>query len=210
MRPTNSQVQFAQRLYTLSSKMDYVTTQLQRWFNDGKKSAQFSHRLARSPLVQRIVREMKYLLWESAHTLEKYFDEDQRSSIQLLLHIVTRGLESKTGDGKEDRRDSDFYRRELTDLELAARISTEMVGDLFKHFFLSLTWTETAWIPSDTIEAFQVFKFELDRRLYWLGEILHDLGYVIAMNTEEESKKGKGEHVSYLNSIRKMRKHNTG
>lgn len=169
MRPTNSQVNFVQSLYTLRNSMDSVAKKAELWLIDEESTARFSQRLMSSPLSQRTVHNIKGLLCSAVYLVEEYYDHDERASIQTLLDIAKTSSKSEGVSGDKYGMGPDFYIQELKRLEIGARTATKLIGDLFERVFLSLTSTTTTQIPYQTVRTLNMVVTNLDTQLFWLG-----------------------------------------
>ncbi len=185
--------------------MDSVAKKAELWLIDEESTARFSQRLMSSPLAQRTVHNIKNLLLTAVYLVEEYFDDDERASIQLLLDIAKTSSKSEGVSRDKCGMGLDFYIQELNLLEIGARTATRVIGDLFERVFLSLTSTRTTWIPSQTTRTLNRVVTNLDTQLFWLGEILQDLGNLIAIKAEGEAKEIQGKPLNYLNEVRKKR-----
>ncbi len=179
MKQIKSQVEFVKRLYLFKGTVNSIAERAEFWAKEDEESIPFGHRLKRSPLAQRVVRDLVYWSWDAARMLEDYVVDGQQSTILLLQDLGARSLEKPSGEGHLDGYASHFHTLDLNTLELAARTLSEIIDDIFQDLFLKLPWPQIESSLDGIIQDLRLIDTKLDEMFYWLGEILDDLGNVM-------------------------------
>jgi len=194
MNQTNLQLEFLQRVYALRQNTNSIATTVQAWLSHDEIGADYGEQLSKSPLAQKIVHDLKFRLWYVAFTWECEMDYDPDASIQALEDIGNDSFESSYGGKDDSYRDPDYYAMDLQKLKEAAQIATEVLTDIFEHYFFMLPSDSPITIPDTLIPTLDRLQRDLPHKLYWLQRVL--AGYVIKTNTEQACEKFSKKPIS--------------
>lgn len=173
MKQIKSQVEFLQRLYLLKETANSIAERAESWAKEDEESIPYGHRLMRSPLAQRVVRDLVYWSSDAATMLEDYTVDADPSAFQLLQDLGSRSLE--LGRGNSDGHATNINILDLNTLQLAVRTFSQIVDDVFQYLLFELPWTETEGKLDYITRTIRLLNGKLEEKLYWLGEILDDL-----------------------------------
>ena len=134
MKQIKSQVEFLQRLYLLKETASSIVERAESWAKEDMASIPFGHRLMRSPLAQRVVRDLIYWSWDAARILGEYTIDAEPSAFQLLEDLSERSFKEPSGSGDVDSCASEFQAPNLNELNLAARTLVEIIDNVFGNF----------------------------------------------------------------------------
>lgn len=177
MEQIKSQVEFLQRVYLLKETVNSIVERAEFWTKEEGISIPFHHRLMWSPLAQRVVRDLVFWSWDTARMLWEYTLDADLSGFQHLEDLSERSLESKNGDSGGHA--TNFNAVDLNTLELAARILLQIVDNAFQNSLFKLPWPETEDNLDFVTVNLRLLDNKLENKLYWLGEILDDLGKIM-------------------------------
>jgi hypothetical protein len=186
MKQIKSQVEFLQRLYLLKGTVSSIAERAESWVNEDEESIPYGHRLMQSPLAQRVVRDLVYWSWDAARMLEEYTVDGDQSAFQLLQDLGERSLKRPCRSGDVDSCAAEFQALKLNELNLAARALVEIVENVFGCVLfepspsLSPSSSQTRYGCDDISQYLRLLDGKLEEKLYWLGEILEDLGSMMA------------------------------
>ncbi len=169
------------------------------WIKENEGSIPFSHRLMKSPLALRTVRDLIYWLWDVAGTLEVYFDGSHREAFRSLQALYARNLEERRRG-----RELDIFKQEsrVLDLEVlqqSARTLYEVVDDAFEQLFFELPWPCDECALDKITRELRLINGKLEGLLLWLGKILDDLGNVMAPDEQVAAAEDDTKPTSHLN-----------
>ena len=200
MRPTKSQVKFAQSLYTAMNRVESLAVSVNTWLSNEEQTAKFSQVLMRSPLARRTLWDLKHHMWCIGVLLREYIDYEQQCYIEFLRDIMNSSLESISWGGVDVRLSLDACTRELKRLRLAAQTAGEMLRDFFEDYFMSLAWVRKDHIglPIGTLD---VIETRIEDGLFWLEEILSELAELLHMDSKQATKASQGNQLTYLNQL---------
>ena len=200
MRPTKSQVKFAQNLYTAMNRVESLAATINSWLSNEEKTAKFSQVLMRSPLARKTIWEVKHNLWCIAVLLREYIDYEQQCYIAFLRDIMNSSLDSISRGGTDEPLSLDACTRELKRLGLAAQTAGEMLRDFFEDYFMSLAWVRKDHIglPIGTLD---VIETRIEDGFFWLEEILSELAEMLQLPSKQATKAGQDNHLAYLNQL---------
>jgi hypothetical protein len=74
MRPTKSQMKFAQNLYTAMNRVESLAASVNTWLSNEEQTARFTQVVMRSPLARRTISGLKHDLWCITVLLREYLD----------------------------------------------------------------------------------------------------------------------------------------
>ncbi len=177
MEQIKSQIEFLKRLYLLKETVNSISDGAGLWTKEVGKSISFHHRLMLSPLAQRVVRDLVYWCWDAARMLENYTVDGDQSAFGLLEDLGSRSL--KSGGGDPDGHATNSNALDLNTLELAARTLSQIVDNVFENLLFELRCPETKGDFDDITGYLRLLDEKLEEKLYWLGEILDDLGKIM-------------------------------
>lgn len=178
MEQMKSQVEFVQWLYLLKGTANSISKRAEFWAREDEASIHFGHRLMRSPLAQRLVRNLIYQSWDAVRTLRDYLGYSQQSA-QLLQELGWLSSESISEDRELDILASNFHALDLNTLKLASRAMFEIVDDRFDDLFLDLLRHQIKYASDHINNHLRFIHGQLHDEFYWLGQILDDLGNVM-------------------------------
>jgi hypothetical protein len=204
MKQIGSQVEFLKRLYLIKETASSIVERAEFWAKEDMASIPFGHRLMRSPLAQRVVRDLVYWSWDAAQMLGEYTLDADPAAFQLLEDLSERSLES--GRGNSDGHPTNSSILNLSTLELAARTLLPIIENVFENLLFELPWPETESTLGKITQYLRLVDRKLEEKLYWLGEILEDLGKVIAFDGEVATREGDTEPSICLDQFR-IRRH---
>jgi hypothetical protein len=185
-----SKVEFLERLYFLNNTGKLIVADTDSWTKTEEMSISFNHRLMRSPLAQRIVGDLAFWIWNAARILAYYTVEADPSAFQLLQDFGDRRLKGPRWSGEVDSCASESRSLNLNELNLAARTLVEIIDDVFGRVFfdppisLSPSPSQIRYGCDDISQYLRSVDGNLQREFYWLGEVLDDLGKVMAFDGE--------------------------
>jgi hypothetical protein len=177
MEQIKSQVEFLQRLYLLNETVKSVAERAEVWAKEEGRSIPFQRRLMWSPLAQRVVKDLIFEFWDAARILWKYTLDTDLSGFQHLEDLSERSLESQNGDSGGHA--TNFNAMDLNTLELAVRILLQIVDNAFQNSLFKLPWSETEDDLDFVTVSLRLLDNKIENMLYWLGEILDDLGKIM-------------------------------
>ena len=108
MKQIKPQVEFLQRLYLLKETVSSIAERADVWAKEDGEAIPYGHRLVRSPLAQRVVRDLVYWSWDAANELWEYTIDADPSAYQLLEDLSERSLESGRGNSVGSATNMDF------------------------------------------------------------------------------------------------------
>ena len=176
MEEINSQIEFLKRLYLLKETVNSIADR-EGWAKEDGKSVSFHHRLMLSPLAQRVVRDLVYWLSDAARMVEDYTVDGDQSAFELLEDLGSRNLEA--GGGDPDGHATNFDTLGLDTLELAARTLYQIVDNVFQNLLFRLPCPKPEGTFDSITGYLRLLDGKLEENLYWLGEILDDLGKIM-------------------------------
>lgn len=177
MEQITSKIEFLKQLYLLKETVNSIEERSEVWAKEEGASIPFGHRLTRSPLAQRVVRNLVYWSWDAARMLEEYTVDGDQSAFRLLEDLGSRSLES--GRGNSDGHATNINIVDLNTLELAARTLSPIIDNVFHYHFFELPWPKTEDDLGFITVNLRLLDGKLEEKLYWLGEILDDLGKIM-------------------------------
>ncbi len=178
MEQIQSQVEFLQRLYLLNETVKSVAERAEVWAKEEEgRSIPFQRRLMWSPLAQRVVKDLIFEFWDAARILWKYTLDADLSGFQHLEDLSERSLDSKNGDPGGHA--TNFNAVDLNTLGLAAQILLQIVDNAFQNSLFKLPWPKTENDLDFINVNLRLLDGKLEEKLYWLGEILDDLGKIM-------------------------------
>jgi hypothetical protein len=180
MEQIKSQVEFLQWLYLLKGTVNSIAERAEFWIKENDGSIPFSHRLMKSPLALRTARDLIYWMWDIAGTLEGYVEDSHREAFRRLQTVYARNVEERRHDRGVNIFAPEFRARELEALQEAARALYEIADAAFGESFLELPWPCDECDLDFITREFRLINGKLEDKLFWLGEILDDLGKVLA------------------------------
>jgi hypothetical protein len=188
MEEIKSQVEFLQRLYLLKETVSSTAERAEYWGKENEQSIPYGQRLTRSPLAQRVVRDLVYWSWDAARILREYTLDADTSAFQLLENLSDRSFKEPSGSGDVDSCASEFQALNLNELNLAARTLAEIIDNVFERILfdptLSPSPSQLRYGCDDISHYIRLLDRKLEEKLFWLGEILEDLGSIMALNGE--------------------------
>jgi hypothetical protein len=203
MKQIKSQVEFLQRLYLLNETVKSVAERAEVWAKEDGVAIPYGHRLVRSPLAQRVVRDLVYWSWDAANELWEYTIDADPSAYQLLEDLSERSLESGRGNSVGSATNMDFL--DLNALELAARTLLPIMEHVFQRLLFEFPWSKTESTLGKITQYVRLVDRKLEEKLYWLGEILEDLGSMIAFDGEVATREDHTEPSICLDEFRMRR-----
>ncbi len=201
MDQIKSQLEFLRKLYLLKDTTDSIAERAEAWTKADETSIPFQQRLMRSPLAQRVVRDLVYWSWDAARILWDYTLDADSSAFQLLQDLRERSLKEPGGSGDVDSCASEYQALNLNDLNLSVRTLADIIDNVFGRVLFGPTLSLSP-SPSqircgcdDISQYLRLLDGKLEEKLYWLGEILDDLGKIMpsdeAGHREGTTSKGK-------------------
>lgn len=190
MKQIKSQVEFLQRLYLLKETVRSIAERSESWGKEDEESIPYGHRLMRSPLAKRVVRDLVYWSWDAANELWEYTVDADPSAFQLLEDLSERSFKKTGGSSEVDYCDSEYQALNLNELNWAARTLVEIIDNVFGRVLFDPTLSvspspsQLRYGCDDISQYLRLLDGKLDEMLYWLGEILEDLGSMMALEVE--------------------------
>jgi|GEM_PF-5756761 len=184
MEQIQSQVEFLQKLYLLKDTVNSIAERAELWTKEEGISISFHQRLMWSPLARRVVRDLIYWLSDPTWMLAAYTVDADPSAFQLLEDLGSRSLEAGSGDLEGHTKNSNVL--DLNALELAARTLSQIIDNVFENSLFRLPWPETGDDLDFITLNLRLLDQKLEEKLYWLSEILDDLGKI--MPSDEASR----------------------
>jgi hypothetical protein len=190
MKQIKSQVEFLQRLYLLNGTVSSIAKRAESWVKEDEVSITYGYRLMRSPLARRVVRDLIYWSWDAARMLGEYTMDADPAAFQLLEDLSERSFKEPSGSGDVESCASEFQSLNLNELNLAARTLAEIIDNVFGRILfdpplsLSPSPSQLRYDCDDISQYLRLLDGKLEEKLYWLGEILEDLGRMMALNGE--------------------------
>lgn len=200
MKQIKPQVEFMQRLYLLKETVSSIAERAESWGKEDEESISYGHRLMRSPLAQRVLRDLVYWSWDAANELWEYTVDADLSAFQLLEDLSERSLESGRGNLEGHATNMDFL--DLNTLELAARTLLPIIENVFQNLLFEFPWSKTESTVGKITQYVRLVDRKLEEKLYWLGEILEDLGRMMALDGEIASREHDTEPSICLDEFR--------
>jgi hypothetical protein len=188
MDQIKSQVEFLQRLYLLRETVNSIAERAEVWAKEEGTSIPFHHRLMWSPLAQRVVRDLIYWSWDAARILWEYTLDADPSAFQLLQDLGERSYKKPGGSGDVDSCASEYQALNLNELNLAVRTLAEIIDNVFGRVLfgptlsLSPSPSQIRYGCDDISQYLRLLDGKLEEKLYWLGEILDELGKIMPSN----------------------------
>ena len=186
MKQIKPQVEFLQRLYLLKETVNSVAERAEVWAKEDGEAIPYGYRLVRSPLAKRVVRDLVYWSWDAARILREYTLDADPAAFQLLQDLSERSFKEPSGSGDADSCASEFQALNLNELNLAARTLAEIIDNVFgcvlfePPISLSPSPSQLRYGCDDISQYLRLLDGKLEEKLYWLGEILEDLGNIMA------------------------------
>jgi hypothetical protein len=212
MKQIGSQVEFLKRLYLLKETASSIVERAESWAKEDTASIPFGHRLMRSPLAQRVVRDLVYWSWDAAWILREYTLDADPAAFQLLPDLGERSFKKPGGSGDADFCASEFQALNLNELNLAARTLAQIIDNVFGRILFDPTLSLSP-SPSqlrhgcdDISHYFRLLDRKLEEKLYWLGEILEDLGRLMMPDGEVAAREHDMEPSICLDQVRIRRR----
>jgi hypothetical protein len=190
MKLIKPQVQFLQRIYLLKGTVSSIAERAESWVKVDGEAVPYCQRLMRSPLAQRVVRDLVYWSWDAAQMLREYTVDAEPSAFQILEDLSERSFKEPSGSGDADSCASEFQALNLNELNRAARTLAEIIDNVFGRVLfepplsLSPSPSQLRHGCDDITQYLRLLDGKLEEKLYWLGEILEDLGNMMALNGE--------------------------
>ena len=190
MKLIKPQVEFLQRLYLLKETVSSITERAESWGKEDAEPIPYGHRLMRSPLAQRVVRDLVYWSWDAARILGEYTIDADPSAFELLQDLGERSFKEPGGSGDADSCASEFQALNLNELNWAARTLAEIIDNVFGRVLfgptlsLSPSPSHIRYGCDDITQYLRLLDGKLEEKIYWLGEILEDLGEVMVPEGE--------------------------
>jgi hypothetical protein len=178
MEQIKSQVEFLQRVYLLKETVNSIVERAEFWTKEEGISIPFHHRLMWSPLAQRVVKNLIFEFWDAARILWEYTLDADLSGFQHLEDLSERSLESQNSDSGGHA--TNFNAMDLNTLELAVRILLQIVDNAFQNSLFKLPWPVTEDDLDFATVSLRLLDNKIENMLYWLGEILDDLGKIMS------------------------------
>jgi len=175
-----SQLEFLKKLYPLKETTDSIAERAESWVNDDEESIPFQHRLMKSPLAQRTVRDLIYWISDIAGMLTDYEQEGQGQAFMLLQDFGARSLEKQCESDALNTSEPEFHNLDLSTLDLAARTLFEIIDEIFDRLLFRIPWPQGERKLDFVTQNLRLIDQKLIEVLYWLGKILDDLGTVMA------------------------------
>jgi hypothetical protein len=197
------QLEFVKGLYLLKRTLISISESAEFWIKENEGSIPFSHRLMKSPLALRTVRDLIYWLWDVAGTLEEYVDDSHRDAFRSIHALYTRNVKERRRAGELDIFEPESRALDLEALQQAARTLYEIVDDAFEESFLELPWPGDECALDAITRELRLVDKKLEEKLYWLGAVLDDLGKVMATDDRRLSKKATTKPTSHINELRR-------
>ncbi|MBI5249462.1 MAG: hypothetical protein HY912_08210 [Desulfomonile tiedjei] len=110
--------------------------------------------------------------------LRDYTVDADPSAFRLLEDLGSRSLRSGGGDPEGHATNSNAL--DLNTLELAARTLSQIIDNVFENLLFRLPWPETEGNLDDITVDLRLLDGKLEEMLYWLVEILEDLGKIMS------------------------------
>jgi hypothetical protein len=190
MKQMKLQAEFLQRLYLLNETVKSVAERAEVWAKEDGEAIPYGHRLVRSPLAKRVVRDLVYWSWDAARILREYTLDADPAAFQLLQDLSERSFKKPGGSGDADSCASEFQALNLKELNWAARTLVEIIDNVFgcvlfdPPLSLSPSPSQLRYGCDDITQYLRLLDGKLEEKLYWLGEILKDLGNIMAPDGE--------------------------
>lgn len=200
MKQTKAQEEFLQRLYLLNETGKSVAERAEGWGKEDGAAIPYGHRLMRSPLAQRVIRDLVYWSWDAANELWEYTIDADPSDFQILEDLGERSLESGRGNSDGHATNMDFL--DLNTLELAARTLLPIIKNVFQNLLFEFPWSKTESTVGKITQYVRLVDSKLEEKLYWLGEILEDLGSMMALDGEIAAREHEMESSICLDQFR--------
>lgn len=197
MNETNLQLDFLQRVYLLAESTNSIVTTVRAWLSNDEMTAHYGDLLSNSPLAREIVADLKFRLWDMAFTWD--CENDGQVSCTQGLEDIEKHFESIYGVASDSHGDPDCYATDMKILKQVAQIATEVLRDIFKHYFFMLPSDSAMSIPGTVIVTLNRLQSDL-YKLSWLEQILVDVEYVIETNKAKACKKVSKKARSFSHS----------
>ena len=132
--------------------------------------------------------------------LGEYTVDADQSAFQLLEDLSSRSLESGRGNSAGHATTINIW--DLNALELAARALSQIVDNVFQNLLFELPCPEDERPLDDITQYLRLLDGKLENKLYWLGEILEDLGNLMAPDGEVAASENASEPSICLDEFR--------
>ncbi len=208
MKQIKPQVEFMQRLYLLKETVSSIAESAESWGKEDGESIPYGHRLMRSPLAKRVVRDLVYWSWDAARILREYTLDADPADFQLLQDLSERSFKEPSGSGDAYSCASEFQALNLNELNRAARTLAEIIDNVFGRVLfeppisLSPSPSQIRYGCDDISQYLKLLDGKLEEKLYWLGEILEDLGSMMAVEGEIAASEQETEPSICLDQFR--------
>ena len=190
MKQIKPQVEFLQRLYLIKGTASSIAERAESWVKVDGEAVPYCQRLMRSPLAQRVVRDLVYWSWDAAQMLREYTVDAEPSAFQILEDLSERSFKEPSGSGSVDSCSSELQDLNLNELNLAALTLAEIMDNVFGRILFDPTLSLSP-SPSqlrhgcdDISHYLRLLDRKMEEKMYWLGEILDDLGEIMALDGE--------------------------
>jgi hypothetical protein len=179
MDQIKSQVEFLKRLYLVKETASSIAERAESWAKEDEEPDPYGHRLMRSPFAQRVVRKLIYWSWDASLTLSDYVSDGPAAAMRLLEVLGDRSATDLCALGELDGCVSNLHSLNFDELNLVGRSLVEVVEDVFGQLLFDLAWPHTECTFDDITKKVRLVDTKLRDNLYWLGEILEDLGKIM-------------------------------
>jgi hypothetical protein len=177
MEQIKLQVEFLQKVYLLKETVNSIVERTEFWTKEEGISISFQRRLMWSPLAQRVVKDLVFEFEQALQLLWKYTLDAEVSDFELLEDLGERSLKSENDDSDGYGKNSNVLN--LNTLELAARTFLKIVDNAFQNSLFELPWPDPEADLDFITRMLRLIDNKLENKLYWLGEILDDLGKIM-------------------------------
>jgi hypothetical protein len=206
MKQIISQVEFLKQIHLFKGTARSIAERAQSWAKEDGAATPYRHRLMRSPLAQRVLRDLIYWSWDASLTLGEYVSDGQLAAMRLLEVLGDQSVADLCAWDVGHGGVSNFHSLNFDELSLVGRSLAEVVEGVIEYLLFDLAWPHTECTFDDITEEVRLVNAKLREKLHWLGEILEDLGSVMMPDGEVCAREDDMEPSICLDQFR-IRRH---